>query len=411
MLEPMSGVVQDGAILCLLTVLDVGCVSTPAPRQATPAPQAPTLAQPAEQQQPEPPQPESPISFVDPKDGQFDLSQFLASRVGFMPIPIVITEPAVGFGGGLGLMFLHDHLGRRDAEGKSLGVPSITGIAGGYTESDTWFAGALHFGSWNHDNLRYTGVVGGAHANLDYFGTGGGPAGTTGQGSLPFQLDGFGTRQELLARLPETDLFLGLRYEYAKTKTNFDSGVPVLDNQSLDTQDGALAFVAQFDTRDNILSPNRGTNTRLVLSRYDEAFGGDSNYNRVDLDAPFWMPIGETLVAGLHAQASFSDDAAPFYALPYIVLRGVPALRYQGTEVLSLEGELRWNFTGRWSLVGFGGAGQAVNSTSDFGGESDTIVAGGGGFRYLISRVFGLQAGLDVAQGPEDTVVYIQIGN
>jgi len=394
-------------LVCVIVALGASCasapVAAPAPRQDPPRQDAPQASQ--------VPQPESPMSFVDPQDGAFDISQFLASRVGFLPIPIVITEPAVGFGGGLGLLFLHDHLGRRDAEGKSLGTPSITGIAGGYTESDTWFAGALHFGSWDHDRLRYTGVVGGAHANLDFFGTGGGPAGTSGEASLPFQLDGFGTRQELLARLSESHLFLGARYEYANTSTNFDTGVPVLDDPSLDTAQAALAVVAQFDTRDNILSPNRGTNTRLVLSRYDEAFGGDSNYNRVDLDAPVWVPLGETLVAGLHAQANFSDDAAPFYAQPYIILRGVPALRYQGTAVLSFEGELRWNFTERWSLVGFGGLGQAVDSTADFGGESETIFSGGGGFRYLISRVFGLRVGVDIAQGPEETAVYIQIGN
>ena len=107
----------------------------------------------------------------------------------------------------------------------------------------------------------------------------------------------------------------------------------------------------------------------------------------------------------------FSDDAAPFYSLPYITLRGVPALRYQGTSAISLEAEVRWNFYGRWSVVGFGGLGQAVDSTSDFGGDADTITAGGGGFRYLLARAFGLQAGIDVAQGLEDTVVYIQIGN
>lgn len=31
--------------------------------------------------------------------------------------------------------------------------------------------------------------------------------------------------------------------------------------------------------------------------------------------------------------------------------------------------------------------------------------------RYLIARKLGLYAGLDVARGPEDTVVYLQIGS
>jgi hypothetical protein len=403
--------------------LSAGCVSAPAGPSAASEPSRPLHAEPslakstepagsaAPAQDTKPSQDEEPISFVDPEDGAFDISQFLAHRIGFMPVPIVITEPAVGYGGGLALMFLHDNLGRRDANGKPKGPPDITVIAGAYTESDTWFAGAGHFGSWYEDHVRYTGVVGAAHGNLDFFGAGGDVAGSLGERSLPFKIDGIGLRQELVARLADTKMFMGLRYEYADTSSSFDSGVPVLDNKSLDTQQAALALVAQFDTRDNIFNPDSGVNARLVLSRYDEIFGGDTNYNRIDLDAPFWVPMGEKVVGGLHTTASFSDDAAPFYALPYITLRGVPALRYQGTAVISMEAEVRWNFFGRWSLVGFGGLGQAVNSTSDFGGDTETITAGGGGFRYLISRVFGIHVGIDVAQGPEDTAVYIQVGS
>lgn len=43
--------------------------------------------------------------FIDPEDGQFDLSYFLENPRGFLPIPIVITEPAVGYGGGVAGMF------------------------------------------------------------------------------------------------------------------------------------------------------------------------------------------------------------------------------------------------------------------------------------------------------------------
>ena len=43
--------------------------------------------------------------FVDPDDGRFDASSFLADNAyGFLPIPIIITEPAVD--GGLGLACL-----------------------------------------------------------------------------------------------------------------------------------------------------------------------------------------------------------------------------------------------------------------------------------------------------------------
>jgi hypothetical protein len=35
----------------------------------------------------------------------------------------------------------------------------------------------------------------------------------------------------------------------------------------------------------------------------------------------------------------------------------------------------------------------------------------GAGFRYLVARRLGIYAGLDLARGPEDTVLYIQAGS
>ena len=45
-----------------------------------------------------------PSLFRDPEDGAVDLSGWLASRTGVLPIPVPITEPAVGYGGALGLV-------------------------------------------------------------------------------------------------------------------------------------------------------------------------------------------------------------------------------------------------------------------------------------------------------------------
>ena len=38
--------------------------------------------------------------FTDPEDGMFDVSHWLAEKKGFFPVPIIITEPAVGYGAG-----------------------------------------------------------------------------------------------------------------------------------------------------------------------------------------------------------------------------------------------------------------------------------------------------------------------
>jgi hypothetical protein len=46
--------------------------------------------------------------FIDPADGKFDTSGWLIDNKGFLPVPIIITEPAVGTGLGLAGVFFHE---------------------------------------------------------------------------------------------------------------------------------------------------------------------------------------------------------------------------------------------------------------------------------------------------------------
>jgi hypothetical protein len=63
--------------------------------------------------------------------------------------------------------------------------------------------------------------------------------------------------------------------------------------------------------------------------------------------------------------------------------------------------------TKRWGVVGFAGYGQTINDNT---GGSKAWNAGGG-FRYLIARLFGLKMGIDVARGPEDWAFYVVFGS
>ena len=100
----------------------------------------------------------------------------------------------------------------------------------------------------------------------------------------------------------------------------------------------------------------------------------------------------------------------PFYQLPYIELRGIPAGRYQDENVAVGEAEPRWNVTPRWALIGFIGAGRAWGRRDGFD-DVDTEVAKGGDLRYLIARRLKLYAGLDYGWGPDDEAFYIQVGS
>ena len=56
------------------------------------------------------------------------------------------------------------------------------------------------------------------------------------------------------------------------------------------------------------------------------------------------------------------------------------------------------------------GGGRAWTEQTSFS-DAGTIAARGGGFRYQIARSYGVHMGLDIARGPEDTVIYIQFGS
>jgi len=91
-------------------------------------------------------------------------------------------------------------------------------------------------------------------------------------------------------------------------------------------------------------------------------------------------------------------------------MRGVPTARYQGMADILTEGELRWNFVPRWSLMLFGGAGKAFDKWSEFE-DAKWVTTIGSGFRYLIARKFQLRMGIDVARGPDDWAYYIVFGS
>jgi outer membrane translocation and assembly module TamA len=63
----------------------------------------------------------------------------------------------------------------------------------------------------------------------------------------------------------------------------------------------------------------------------------------------------------------------------------VEARPYLGEHAAEIEAELRWRLTSRFSLVGFAGVGTAW-ADLDRSQSQQSVVAGGGGARYLPAR-------------------------
>ncbi|CAJ92730.1 Outer membrane protein/protective antigen OMA87 [Cupriavidus necator] len=357
--------------------------------------------------QAEAPAEKKPLSFFDPEDGKLDMSDFLLNHKGALPVPVVITEPAVGYGGGLGLMFfsesMADAAASAKASGKGPAPPNITAIGGAYTENGTWGAGVAHFHTWDGDRYRYLGGIAKVNANLDYFGLLNQPR--------AYELRGVALVQQLLVRVADTRWYVGPRYVYFDSTATFKVGDAGEVGSFDKTQRiGKAGLVVDYDSRDNIFYPSRGSYAELEAQFARGGFGSTQSFNMYNARGFTWLPLARTVILGLRADTRFSTGDVPFYAQPFVDLRGVQKGRCQDRNALAAEMELRWDVTPRWSLLGFTGLGKAYGRWHDFS-DASTIYSVGAGFRYMIARKLGVSIGLDVAHSKGQNAFYIQVGS
>ncbi len=353
-----------------------------------------------------------PALFHDPEDGAFDVSNWLGSRYGFLPVPVIITGPTLGAGGGLNLLFLHDRLtGSQTPDGRHV-PPSMSGVAAIATENGTRAEGAYHLGFWLDDRLRSTTFVGRPDVNLDFY-----PSLLGHEIQTRMNLSGWAVYQELKWRLEDSNFFLGANYTYVdldSSPTNRDG--PLVD-ALLDRgyKVGGLAAVLEYDSRDSIFTPTRGVYAKAVAEGHAAWMGSDYDFSSYRLKLFDFLPLSQDFVLGLRAEGQSTGDGAPYFYNPSVEIRGIANKRYQGQQVVVGEAELNWRVFPRWHLIGFAGTGKAFGDNA-LGSETDFADAAwrsawGMGFRYEIARKFGLQVGVDAARGPEETAWYITIGS
>ena len=344
--------------------------------------------------------------FFDPKDGKFDLSYFLEDPRGFLPIPIIVTEPAVGYGGGLAGMFLRP---RREAGDEGWARPDISAVGAFGTQNGTWGAFGGDSSRWLDGRLRTLVGVGAGQFNLDFFGLGGGPSSLDEGVRFSLQFTG-AVAQANWQLAPKSPWAVGVRYTYADVDPKpRNPDFPGLAEQ-VRVKISAPTAIAEFDTRDNVFTPTRGIYAESSWLASRKALGASDDFERFQQVLIGWHALTDDVTLGARANYAWSSDGTPFFLRPFIQLRGVPAVRYQGDQAASVELEARWQFFGRWSVVAFGGAGETRTTRQTFA-ATQNVGSGGVGFRYLLASKFGMHAGIDVAHSPGTTAFYIVVGS
>ncbi len=351
-------------------------------------------------------------TLIDPEDGMLDASDYLASATGILPIPIIITEPAVGFGLGLATAYFHPPKKPDPDQHSHHGPPSISVGFGAKTDNDTYFYGGAHMGIWKDDHIRYTGALAKMNINMTFYIDGRTDGFSLDEG-IKFNIDGTFFLQKAQFRLKESNWWLGANYIYVTAENTFKLGdffPPSLPDPQFSFDLAGLGVYVEYDGRNTIFTPSSGLSAKCENKNHDETWGGDYDFDSYKGSIFHYTPFGDYSSLGLRLEAEKVNGDTPFFAFPFVNLRGIPAMRYQGENVVTGEAEYLWGVTPRWTVVFFGGIGR-TSAISEFLGESQTVGAGGLGFRYRLARKYGLQSGIDIARGPEDTSIYLTVGS
>jgi hypothetical protein len=338
--------------------------------------------------------------FIDEEDHGLDFSNFLA-KGGFIPVPIIITEPAVDGGFGLAAAFLSVNPERPKQVAKHVVAAFKTGNGSygyGYFQSGYAFGG----------RLNYRIGLGRGKISLDVF-----PAFAP-QGIQYTNHYDYGIIGSALWHLGDDRFSVGPLIDFRKLSSQLDlPGLPddfAKDfNNTLHT--GALGLGVHFDSRDNPLTPTKGTNAYIEAKFNRGSFGSDRDFETYTLENYSFDRITSNLRFGFKFELKAIRGDFPFYFAPAIDLRGVQAQEYQGMNVLSSEVETTWRISPRWSLLAFGGFGTTDAGSRRVFKDSGAVWAGGAGFRYRLARKLGFDAGMDFAYGPGGFVYYLQFGH
>jgi len=345
-------------------------------------------------------------SLKDTLDGKLDFSSFLTDANGFIPVPQLITEPALG---GIGFMLVPVFIqSNKYPYPDRYTAPTITAVGGMYTGNKSWMTFITRSGAITKHNLKYQVTAGYGSINLDLYRE----LPLLGEQKFAFNFKTIPIYGNILKKLGNSDFYAGFEYLYLSTEVNpkfLQAGKKLptfIQEGSLNATQSSPGIIVRLDKRDNIFTPDKGTFFHADFRFNAEWTGADFHNQSLRAYILQYFQLKENWVSGfrLETQQQFGD--VPFYLESGINLRGVPAVRYQGTSTYLFETEQRYDLSLRWSGVAFGGFAKAVPTNKSFQ-EAQWVHNYGLGVRYLMARLFKLRMGVDIAWSNDNFGYYI----
>ena len=332
-----------------------------------------------------------------------------AKRGEFAIAPYPLVNPTIGNG----IVLVGAYIRRLSATDK-VSPPSVFGLGGMYTSSNSWAAGYGQKLFLKQDRYRLLSGLGYLQLNYDF------SIGTVGNKDLdlPIHQKGYGFLAGGQVRTFRR-WYLGMRYHYMMVKTTVDlnellPGLPVdIKPYTLDINMAGLMAQIERDTRDNQFYPRRGSVIDLRGDFNEKDLGGDYNYQRYEVSHQGYYSFGTRHILAYSASGCAVKGNVPFFAQCMLGqssdLRGYALGKHQNRRMLVGQAEYRLDLPWRFGLVGFFGAGEVARKWEDF--NTENILPGGGlGLRFLLAKMNHINVRVDYAWGKGSQTWYVGLG-
>lgn len=326
----------------------------------------------------------------------------------FLVVPIPVSNPTLGSGGALAAAMFF----KTDETAKS----SLIGLGAFKTSNGSWGAATMTNLSLSQDIYRVKGSAGYADVNYDFYGVGNASAEAGRHVSL--DQSGYLFQASLEGRVAP-DFYIGGQARYMDIKTKFnlpDLAGDLLDNggplERIKNTITMLGLIATYDSRDKDYAPNSGTLLDAALDFGLHDFVNSNSFARTTVSWSNYQVLQTDLVLASHASFCGESGQVPIFDLCMFGasndLRGYAVGRYQDKTMFTFQEELRWHAFWRIGFVAFAGAGAVAPNVQSF---DKMLYSGGLGVRFLASKEYGVNVGLDGAVNAQgEATWYIQVG-
>ena len=337
-------------------------------------------------------------------------SLFNESSRSFLPVPLIINNPAIKTGFGALLMYYF----KFDQE-DTLSPPSTINLYTLYSTNKSYIVMPAARFYWNRDRNRASVAPGVVNINNNFYYE-------TDTGDLHLVY----TEQRFLLTLEYShvvagNFYLGGLYLGTKTKYKFNQGT---DEENDFTEDffekngihdnfvSSIGLNISFDSRDYVYYPSKGLmfSVRPKLNAY--WLGSDTKYIDTDYNFAYYLSLNKKSIMAFNLAGGFAQgyggDDVPFdgyqnYGIANS-LRGYETGKYQGRNMIAVQAEYRWNFYRRWGAVFFAGTGSIWGNDSkeenyQTFAERKWLPAAGLGLRFMILRAKKTNLRLDYGWG------------